>query len=336
MSLKLGTADLAKYPFLNEASKFLVESHLDVDEFNRPEMGYIIDKAASRIESEMQGKLYKNLERYEVEVLTFLGSLILVKLINIEQVLKKHSLFEAMRAEGFLTQDLRNEMDEKKKRLLLFKIFEELFKVQVDIDPENPLLFRMKVTDYLIRSSQFHEEGWRIANRALHSGFVYLDPDEIVRLLRNELSNFIYRKIKAMCLSNVPEPIVRKANHLALQFRPSFEYSPPRISEYPPCIKHALDLMTKGENLPHTARLMLATYMLCIGKNIDSIVDLFRNAPDFNEKITRYQIEHLAGLKGGQTRYNVPSCSKLSGEDLCFRNSDCGEITNPLKFRSKS
>ena len=93
--------------------------------------------------------------------------------------------------------------------------------------------------------------------------------------------------------------------------------------------------MSKGENLPHTARLMVATYMLSIGKNIDSIVTLFDPAPDFNEKITRYQIEHLAGLKGGHTRYNVPSCNKLNSEDLCFRTLDCGEITNPLKFRGR-
>ena len=94
MSLKLGTADFAKYPFLNEASKFLTESHLDVDESNRPEMEYIIDRVAIRVEVEMQGKIYKNLERHEVEVLTFLSALILVKLTNIEQILKKHSLFE--------------------------------------------------------------------------------------------------------------------------------------------------------------------------------------------------------------------------------------------------
>jgi DNA primase large subunit len=335
LSLKLGTADFAKYPFLNEASKFLTESHLDVDEFNRPEMEYIIDRAAIRVEVEMQGKIYKNLERHEVEVLTFLSALILVKLTNIEQILKKHSLFEAMRAEAFLIQDLRTERDEKKKQLLLFEIFKELFKVEVDLDPENAQVFRMKVTDYLVRSSHFHEEGWKIVNKAVHGGYVYLDADEIVRLVRNELGNLIYEKIRAMSLSNVPQPIVQKANYLALKFRPTYENKLPRISDYPPCIKHALDLMSKGENLPHTARLMVATYMLSIGKNIDSIVTLFHPAPDFNEKITRYQVEHLAGLKGGQTRYNVPSCSKLNSEDLCFRTLDCGEITNPLKFRRR-
>ena len=46
--------------------------------------------------------------------------------------------------------------------------------------------------------------------------------------------------------------------------------------------------MNKGENLPHSARVLLATYMLSIGKNVEDIVVLFHNAPDFNEK--SYQI----------------------------------------------
>jgi DNA primase large subunit len=335
LSLKLGTADFAKYPFLNEASKFLSESHLDLDEFNRPEMEYIIDRAANRVEVEMQGKLYKNLEKHEIEVLTFLAALLIVKLTNVEQILKKHSLFEAMRAEAFLIQDFRNERDEQKKHLLLFEIFKGLFKVDVDLDPNNAQIFRMKVTDYLARSSHFHEDGWKIVNRTLHHGYVYLDADEIVRVVRNELSNLIYQKIRAMPLSNVPQPILEKANYLALKFKPIYEYKHYGNTDYPPCIEHALELMSKGENLPHTARLMLATYMLSIGNDVDYIVALFRSAPDFNEKITRYQIEHLAGLTGGQTRYKVPSCSKLNSEDLCFRTLDCGEILNPLKFRRR-
>ena len=44
--------------------------------------------------------------------------------------------------------------------------------------------------------------------------------------------------------------------------------------------------MNKGDNLPHSARVMLATYMLAIGKPLDEIVFMFENAPDFNEKIT--------------------------------------------------
>ena len=43
-------------------------------------------------------------------------------------------------------------------------------------------------------------------------------------------------------------------------------------TDYPPCIKHALEEMNNGENLPHSARLLLATYMLTIGKSVDYVI----------------------------------------------------------------
>jgi DNA primase large subunit len=77
---------------------------------------------------------------------------------------------------------------------------------------------------------------------------------------------------------------------------------------------------------------MLATYMLSIGKSVDEVILLFKNAPDYNEKITRYQVEHLAGIKGSQIKYSVPTCSKLANENLCYATNDCKGITNPVQF----
>jgi DNA primase large subunit len=77
---------------------------------------------------------------------------------------------------------------------------------------------------------------------------------------------------------------------------------------------------------------MLATYMLAIGKSIEEIIMLFHNAPDYNEKVTKYQIEHLAGLRGSGTKYSVPSCQKLLNQNLCFATEECTGITNPIQF----
>ena len=63
----------------------------------------------------------------------------------------------------------------------MFKIFGELFRVNVDIDSKDSKLFKVKVTDYLTRASNFHEEEWKLINRLVHNGYVYLDADETVR-----------------------------------------------------------------------------------------------------------------------------------------------------------
>lgn len=336
MSIKLGTNDLAKYSFLNEASDYIRETHFDFEEFNRPEMKHVIDRAAERIETEItKGLVYEELDKYEIEILTFLVTLIIAKSIGSESILKKYSLFEAMRAEKYLTEDLRKERNNERKRLLLFKIFEDLFKINVDLDSKDNNLFKVRVTDYLTRAPNFHEEEWKLINRLVYNGYVYLDADETVRLIRSELTSLIYSRVKTMTLSNLPESIKTKVEDLRTKFQPHYEYRRYQPTHYPPCIKKALEIMNRGENLPHSARLMLATYMLAIGKSVDDIVILFHNAPDYNENITKYQVEHLAGNRGSHTKYSVPSCEKLRNENLCFATEECNGITNPIQFRSK-
>jgi DNA primase large subunit len=113
-------------------------------------------------------------------------------------------------------------------------------------------------------------------------------------------------------------------------------YVPTMISsEYPPCIKHAVDVMEKGENLPHSGRFLLGTYLLGVGKSIEQIAPLFKNAPDYNEKITMYQLNSLNGSSGSGTVYKCPSCERVKSKDLCFATSDCDGIINPLQFKKK-
>ncbi|MGH9992633.1 MAG: DNA primase [Nitrososphaera sp.] len=332
--MKMGTADLAKYPFLREAGNYMRESGFGWEELGRPDMKDIIDRAVQRVQAGLSGDIYDTLERYEVEILTFLVSLIIVKSVGLEPVLKKYALAEARRAEKFLTEDLRKQSDDK-NRSLVTKIFDDLFSLRIDFAPEDPRLFKVRVSDYLSRSSHFHEQEWKLINRLVQKGYVYLDADETVRLVRNELSVLICDKVRAMTLSTLPQVIKDKANDLRTKLAPRYQYRPLGASGYPPCVKHALDIMSKGENLPHSARVMLGTYMLAIGKPTDEIVALFQNAPDFNEKITRYQVEHLAGLRGSRTRYSVPSCEKLANEDLCFATEECAGIVNPVQFGRK-
>lgn len=330
----MGSGDLAKYPFLNEAGQYLRDAGFGWEEIDRPDMKVIIDRAAVRIETGVHGKIYDTLERYEVEILTFLISLIMVKSIGFEPMLKKFALAEARRAEKFLTEDLKKQ-SELQRRALFAKIFEDLFRLKIDISDDRRL-FKVRVVDYIARSSHFHEHEWKLINRLVHNGYVYLDADETVRLIRNELSVLIYEKIRAMSLPHLPEAIKKKADQLRAEFIGRYEPGfTTRVTEYPPCIKHAIEVMNRGENLPHSARVMLATYMLGTNKPIDEIVLMFENAPDFNEKITRYQVEHLAGLKGGHTKYSVPSCDKLRNENLCFATSECDGLINPLQFGRK-
>jgi DNA primase large subunit len=326
----MGTGDLAKYPFLNEAGDYLRQSGFDWEELDRPDTKEIVERAEERVRTAVAGNIYEKLDRYETEILTFLVTLIIVKSIGLEPVLRKYALAEARRAEKFLSEDLKRQSDAQ-RRALFTKIFEELFGLKIDVT-EDGRLFKVRVTDYLMRSSHFHEQEWKMINRLVQAGQVFLDADETVRLIRNELSVLLMNRVRGMNLPTLPHSLTEKVEQIRAELTPRFEYRTQIVTEYPPCVKHALDIMNRGENLPHSARLMLATYMLAIGKPMDDIVEIFRNAPDFNERITRYQVEHLAGSKGSRTKYSVPSCEKLRAENLCFATTECDGIINPLQF----
>jgi DNA primase large subunit len=332
LSIILGNDDLAKYPFLEEAGKYIRETHFDLDDFDRAEFSHIIERAKKRVEYELiEGKVFTELEKYDIELFTFLVSLIMMKCIGIDSAVKKFSLFEAMRVERFLISDLLREKDLTKKNLLLSKIFKELFQLDVKLDDRKTNLFQMKISDYLKRSNEFNEVEWKLINRAVDNGYVYLDGDETVRLIRSEIYKLMYNRIKYMNISQIPYQITVNAKSITKKLTPSTPTSN-QVRDLPPCIKKALELLNDNENLPHSARFMLATYMLSIGKSVDEVVSLFQNAPDYNEKITRYQVEHLAGKKGSQTKYSVPTCSKLANENLCYATNDCKGITSPVQF----
>jgi DNA primase large subunit len=332
LSIKLGSSELAKYPFLQEASAYIQESKFDFAEFDRPEMIHIINRAVEKLENELKGKIYSNLDEYEIEIMTFLVSLLLIKSIGLEEVSKKCSLFEAMRVERFLSTDLSIERSSQKKKLLVQKIFQDLFDINIDVDSTSSIC-KLSVPDYLLRASKMYEQEWKLINRSVKDGYVYLDTDEAVRLIRNELSNLIYTRIKNMKIYEVPIIIKSKADELRKKYSGRYVYRNQfKILEYPPCIKHAMEIINKGENLPHSARFMLATYMLAIGKTEEEVIEIFKNSPDYNEKITRYQVEHLAGKKGSHIKYSVPSCDRLRSEDLCFAVKECESLINPIQF----
>lgn len=329
-SIRLGTGDLAKYPFLNEAGSYLRVSGFTWEELERSEIRDIVARAVDRVNAAAKGEVYKSLERYEVEIISFLVSLILVKSIAIDSLTKKYALAEARRAEDFLSTDMKKST-ESQRQSLLAKIFEDLFNLNVNFDSKTAM-YAIRVTSYLQRASHFHEQEWKLVNRPVTGGMVYLDADQTVRLVRNELVQLILERMESMNIPVLPNSIKDAAEQMRQSLSHQFEYRPAASGKTPPCVKHALDSLTRGENLSHAARVMLATYLLATDKSVDEIISVFQNAPDYNEKITRYQIEHLAGSKGSRTKYSVPSCQKLQSQNLCYATAECNGIFNPVQF----
>lgn len=338
--IALGQDEIAKYPFLADAGQYLKDKGFTLEQFGTdPDLRQLIDKAYDRILVAADGKIYKSdligdhvskeaaLPR---EVFSFLLAIVLLKLCGMHTLIKRFALAEARRAEKYLERDLSNISDQSKKELAI-RVIDDLFSVQVEKQDD---YFVIPVSDYLKHSINFHEREWKLINRNVENGLVFLTPHETVRLIRKELGTYINSKIiNAKTPAMIPG-FEDSVNKLALLSKKFATYTV-TTGEYPPCIKHAIDVLEKGENLPHSGRFMLATFLLSKGQTVEQIAPLFKNAPDYNQRVTLYQLNHLAGSSGSGTQYSCPSCEKLKTQSLCFATSECDNIINPLQFGKK-
>jgi len=333
--LNLGTDEMAKYPFLTEAGQYLKDKGFSLDQFGTdPDLKPILDKAYNRIEIATTGKIYRSevtsLEDLDLEVFSFLLAVILLKLSGMNTLIRRFSLAEARRAEKYLEKDLAD-LSNKTKEELATRIIKELFSINVE---KRNNFFVIPISDYLKHAVNFHEREWKLINRQVEHGKVILSSHETVRLIRKELDNYIASKIRSTGTPSMIEALKKPVERL-VSLGKKFSVSTVVSTEYPPCIKHAIEVLEKGENLPHSGRFLLGTYLLGVGKPIDQIAPLFKNAPDYNEKITMYQLNHLKGSSGSGTEYKCPSCERVKSKDLCFATSDCDGIINPLQFKKK-
>jgi DNA primase large subunit len=102
---------------------------------------------------------------------------------------------------------------------------------------------------------------------------------------------------------------------------------------FPPCIKSLKNAISKGHHLSHIGRFTLTTFFINIGMTAEDVIDLFRSLSDFDERLTRYQVEHIAGGKGSGIKYTPPTCSTLQTHRVCGdRNEGCRRVKHPLAY----
>ena len=333
----LGKDEKAKYPFLADAGRHLQEYGFELPQFGTdPALRAVVDKAHERVMAATGGSVYRSElvsgkvqdRMLDVEILSFLIAIILIKLANRHTLVRRFALSEARRAESYLVEDLSYRRHHDHSRTgMARRVLHDLFGLKVGVSDYRYLI---PVPDYLKHSSVFHEREWKLVNRQVEDGHVILKPDKTVRLIRHALTTYISDKIRA---SPVPDTIpglegmVAELAAVADKLTPTYEST----GENPPCIKHAINVLKSGENLPHSGRFMLATFLLARGRPVEEIAPLFKNAPDYSERVTMYQLNHLSG-RTGSVKYNCPSCDKLRTQNLCFAVPECDGIITPLQF----
>ena len=330
-NLELGFEDLAKYPFLDETLEYIRSVGFEIDELLKPEYADVVERAKNRILPAIKkGELDDSFSDARIEILSFPIALMLVRATGMNHVMSKYALAESIRIEKFLLQE---------KSDIIPIVFEKVIGVipiEEKSDSTTRVSYKIPLEEYVKRIKSFHTPNWRLVNREIDNGLVLLSTNELIRILREEIYALFLNQLRSeIPLINKPElkPIIDEIKSSA----PLPQYRNIVFSEdnYPPCVSKALEMLNSGENVPHYGRFLMTTFLINIGKNSEDVIDIYKTAPDFKESITRYQVEHIAGLKGSRIKYSVPGCNTVNTNKFCYRTPDCGSIKNPLSFKGK-
>lgn len=336
MSNIFETKDLIKYPFIREAREYVRSKGLNIEDvFSVPEFKPIVERAYERIISAIdKGTIpYRIDASMDEEILSFPTAILMISIVGNDSLAYKYAVAESKRAEKLF----KKETPEK-----LIHIGKSL-EWNTDIEEINGIKYLLvHVVTYVSLASSLSGENWLLSLQRLSRGYVKLSSlDEYARLLSEGVKQHILRLFNPVVNINYSEAseYVEKLIKISEEkFKPTYSiiYEAKSITEtfYPPCIRVMLGELKAGKNPPHLARFSIVTFLRSVGWNSEDVVKLFVSAADFNERITRYQVEHIYGLRGSKTVYNMPSCNTLKAANLCYAadNPICAKIKHPLQY----
>ncbi|MFP3235438.1 MAG: hypothetical protein RXR74_03390 [Nitrososphaeria archaeon] len=341
--MSFGEEELGDLPFLQEAGDLLVRRGyaISLSELaggpGEPYVELGLRRARAGV---IDGRLDPGILRGappEHRILSFVIAALIVGATGNAYAARRFALAEARHLEGLLRDRARANRGDA--RTLVSAIYSKVLGMR--LEPVDRLIgaelfeVRLGLSGYLLLSSSLDPSKWGIVARVVDGGYVYMKLEESIRLLREGVAKHLERRVLSARVTSPPEWLVAAAAELSRELaraRPAESAAPPASSgEYPPCVRSLLRRLESGENLPHFARFFLAAFLVNAGVPLDEIVAAFSRSPDFNERITRYQVEHIAGARGGK-RYSVPSCAKLEALGLCARDATCDGVRNPLAY----
>jgi DNA primase large subunit len=322
---------------MKEAAEHVREVGLDINELESDFFVPFLDRAEERVRNALLDvSAYAKTQPRdeprgnEIEIFSFPIAVMLVAATEDSFIKSRYSLAEAKRASELLRDE------EKEKLLEVANNFNWDTRLVKDVSLQ-PYVFALRFPVFLKNATGFHDKNWKLVNHLLINGEVYLTEREVSRLLEEEVRKYIEGKLDTKIKSLPPGIMARvtRLRQLAAEKREQIqlEEMPKRVvmEAFPSCIKGIYDRVATGRPASHIGRFALTSFLLSIGMTVEDVFQFFRSVSDFNERMTRYQVEHIAGTRGSGTTYTPPNCSTLRTHGICISpEPECRGAVNPL------
>ncbi len=330
--------DYARYPFTKEASEYIRSRNINPLELSTPEFLPILERAKERVrQAVFTGKISPELTQEDFDILAYPTALMIISSIGDDRTRRRYALAEAKRA----SQLLRLESPDKLLQICVGSFKWDAHLTERDLGGTH---FELAVhfTDYIRNSARIHDLRWKLVNRVLSQGYVFLPREDFARLLEEEVqirvlektsdTNFTLPEELEKHVSSLRSKIVARAQTLSAEDMPRAVVT----DAIPPCMKNLLSLLQTSKQISHMGRFAMAAFLLRIGISENDLLGMFKAFTDFDERIARYQVEHIAGKRGSRQKYTPPNCGTMQTHGLCVNPDDlCATVRHPLSYYRK-
>lgn len=320
----MGLDDLrfcAKYPFTNEAKQLLEAEGLRLDKLP----GSVLDSSASRVKNASSRAFDSELKQFESlknekSFVDAVASFPVAKLLAARAgrgVQKALADFEAERASFFLQRD-------KDDSRVLQRVAAPFFKFALAQS------FSVPLGDFL----RFSSQGVKLVDFVVSNGCVATDADTVCSLVKEAVRQNV---LGARCDASVlPAAMKSAADSLKQEVVAVQEIDLGAVDAecFPACVLKIISDLKADEPVPHMARFVLATFCAGVKMPVDQAVLLFKGRADFDERKTKYYLEHAHGTRTGR-KYSVPTCDKLASYNLKQQGCDCSHRSPLGHYKAK-
>jgi DNA primase large subunit len=328
----LAEALLSDFPFLKEIRDYVVSTGLRLEDFEAAED--VVKEAVKRVENALKPwrGFHEDVQKpYHVKVFAHPLAMALVAMLDSSFSRRRFAAYEAERYAAMLKA-----MREGQRQALYYIAVNVLsLRIREGSPPHD---FWIRFDDYLKLSAELNEPRFKLVNRILDRGFVGVKRPEMITLVKNGLERLILERLERMGRLEPPDflrPYVEGLRKLleAQRQAAGISLTPLNPESWPPCMQALRNRLLAGEPVSHFGNFTLAAFMLRIGVGVDDVISMYSQRGDFDPRIARYQVEHIAGLKGSRTKYSVPRCATIQSHGLCVEEGRlCGGVKSPMQF----
>jgi DNA primase large subunit len=316
LSEALDPSLLMQLPFLSEAKALFSDNGITVRDLGDPAHDHLLQAGRRRLESDLfegHPPSWPFEETRRDQALSFLVAALIAKVTSDRELCSKFALSEAQNA----AQILRQHLYRSDGPYVLTRVLRSLgFQASTVCLCFGQATYDVAIDglDLLNRIAPEQHPSWFPFVR----GEAYLRAADAIQLARSAIARLILERLNKSDGPVVPAAVSRVALQVSSSCRLVNRKDPLSTYGRKPCVLKAMDRLVAGSNLSQFERFLVASSLLAAGAPVASVAELFKHSPDYDESITLYQVNHIAGSRGGR-RYSPPSCNKVALHGLCVK-----------------